>query len=69
MREELQVLHWLPCDGMGATAAMMGRKLHASRLTFADLLIAAIAFENGAALLTHDPQLAKIAEAFGIPVE
>jgi len=67
MEEELRILHYLPSEGMGATAATMGRQLRAPRSLFADLLIAAVAFENEAALLTHDAQLAKIAAAFGIP--
>ena len=69
MEARMRVLECLPCDGMGAMAARMGRRLHASRGLFADMLIAAVAFENGAGLLTRDAQLAKIAAAFGIPVE
>jgi predicted nucleic acid-binding protein len=69
MEEELRVLHCLPCEGMGATAAAMGRQLHAPRRLFADLLIAAVAFENDAGLLTHDVQLSRVAAAFGIPTE
>ena len=50
MEQDMRVLHCLSCEGMGATAAAMGRQLNAPRNRFADLLIAAVAFENNAAL-------------------
>ena len=56
----------LPCDGMGATAAAMGRELRAPRNGFADLLIAAVAFEQGALILTRDRHLSRIADVFEI---
>jgi len=56
----------LPCDGMGATAAAMGRELRAPRNRFADLLIAAVAFERGAQILTRDRHLSRIADVFEI---
>jgi len=44
----------------------MGRELRAPRNRFADLLIAAVAFERGAQILTRDRHLSRIADVFEI---
>ena len=66
MEEELRGLEVLPCDGMGKTAAGMGRALRAPRGRLADLLIAAVAFEARAGILTRDSHLSRIAAAYSI---
>lgn len=66
LEEALREVHALTCDGVGPTAAAMGRRLEAPRERLADLLIAAVAFEHRVALLTRDRHLKRIASKFKI---
>ncbi|HJN14720.1 MAG TPA: PIN domain-containing protein [Armatimonadota bacterium] len=66
MTAEMGLMRDLPCDGMGARAAAMGRRLDAPRNRFADLLIAAVAQVHGVRILTRDRHLKRIAATFGI---
>jgi predicted nucleic acid-binding protein len=66
LEEALRDLHVLTCDGVGPTAASMGRRLRASRERLADLFIAAVAFDHRVALLTRDRHLKRIAATFRI---